>query len=337
MQTDLESLQSLILKDGYLKSIASSEPILKIQHKGESYNLTAFSLGVKTPEAPVLFLTGGIHGLERIGADLCLSLLKSTIDRLTWDQNLRQLLESIRLVFLPLVNPVGYYNFTRSNGKGVDLMRNAPVEALDPVPFLLGGHRISDKIPWYRGPTNILEPENQALVDLFSRECSLSRCVISLDFHSGFGLQDRLWFPYSKTKEPFEHLAEMNSFVQLFENTHPYHIYKIEPQSHAYLLNGDIWDYLYADYIKKNSNVYLPLTLEMGSWNWVKKNPLQLISKDGLFNPVKKHRVKRTFRRHHLLFDFILRALYSFEALHIKDSNMKHKHKSLAMERWYDT
>ena len=33
-------------------------------------------------------------------------------------------------------------------------------------------------------------------------------------------------------------------------------------------------------------NVFLPFTLEMGSWLWVRKNPRQMLDYFGYFNPV---------------------------------------------------
>jgi hypothetical protein len=262
--------------------------------------------------------------------------MKTTIDRLVWDHALRDLFKNIRLVFVPLVNPYGYYHLSRANPNGVDLMRNSPVKAIDKVPFLLGGHRYSNKLPWYQGSLGQLELENQVLEKVFLREVAASNCVISIDFHSGFGMKDRLWFPFSFTKTPFDHLPEMQALTHLFEQTHPYHIYQIEPQSKGYLLNGDMWDYLFLKFKEKNNkSVYIPLTLEMGSWSWVRKNPLQIFSRDGAFNPVKEHRLKRTYRRHHLLFDFLLRALYSNDVWSKLDVGLKSKHEQIAMERWY--
>jgi len=108
-------------------------------------------------------------------------------------------------------------------------------------------------------------------------------------------------------------------------------------QSHGYLLNGDIWDYIFLEHLKNNpSSIYLPLTLEMGSWIWVRKNPLQLFSRQGIFNPVKEHRLKRTFRRHHLLYDFTLKALNSYHAWSNLESGIKHKHYKSGIERWYE-
>jgi hypothetical protein len=293
-------------------------------------------MGSQLPEHPTLFLTGGVHGLERVGAQLAWSLLKTTMDRLIWDKSLQELFKSIRLVVLPLVNPVGYYNFKRSNGNDVDLMRNSPVIAIDKTPFLLGGQRYSKKIPWYQGESGVLELENKTIFDKFRSSCQHSQCIVSLDFHSGFGMKDRIWFPFSYTNKPFDRLAELHAFTHLFEQTHPYHIYKIEPQSEGYLLNGDIWDYLYLELSKFNpDSIFLPLTLEMGSWSWIRKNPLQLFSKHGIFNPIKEHRLKRTYRRHHLLFDFILKALYSHKIWSNIEPGIRQKHFRSGLERWY--
>jgi hypothetical protein len=58
----------------------------------------------------------------------------------------------------------------------------------------------------------------------------------------------------------------------------------------------------------------LPLTLEMGSWMWVRKNPLQGLSSLGRFNPLKPHRHRRTLRRHMPLLEFLLHAAASHRA-----------------------
>lgn len=196
---------------------------------------------------------------------------------------LKALLQKIRIVVVPLMNPVGFYHYKRSNGNNVDLMRNSPIDAVDKTPFLLGGHRLTPHLPWYRGAIDQLEIESQALQKLFEQQAEQSQFVVSIDFHSGFGMKDRLWFPFSYTKKPFDFLAETFALTELFEQSYPYHIYQIEPQSEGYLLNGDLWDYLFLNFRKKNpTGIFIPLTLEMGSWNWVRKNPLQLFSRQGV-------------------------------------------------------
>ncbi len=304
------------------------------------FPLLSLVFGNKQPTAPTLLLVGGVHGLERIGSQVVLALLKSFGELLLWDQQLIKSLQEFRIIFLPFVNPIGILKKTRSNPNGVDLMRNAPINADEDPTFLVGGHHISSRLPWYRGEA--LQPESEALIQLAKRFLFPSQHVISIDFHSGFGIKDRLWFPYAKTKKPFPHLAQMYALFENLERTFPNHIYQVEPQSKNYTTHGDLWDYIYDQYqVQHPQGTYLPLALEMGSWMWVKKNPSQLFSSLGPFNPMKPHRVKRILRRHLVLFDFLIRSihshqLWSFDGL--KDSEkMRHieKNKKLALSLWY--
>jgi hypothetical protein len=203
----------------------------------------------------------------------------------------------------------------RSTARGIDLMRNAPVDADGRVPFLAGGHRISSRLPWYRGKINQgLEQESQALVDFVRHEMFPSSFSIALDVHSGFGMKDRLWYPHARTKKDYKHLAEVLSLKKLLDESYPNHVYVVESQSKQYLAHGDLWDYLIELHEKElvqstDSRMFIPLTLEMGSWLWVKKNPLQIFStRIGSFHPIKAHRQKRIFRRHIFLFEFLMKA-----------------------------
>jgi len=337
MINDLLKLGKLVTKEGPLKELVKFEILTHIPYQHKTYPVFSFTIGSENPIHPTLFITGGVHGLERVGAQLAWSLLKSTLDRLMWDKSLQELFKNIRLVVVPLVNPVGYFHYKRSNGNDVDLMRNSPVRAIEKTPFLLGGQSYSKKLPWFQGNLQQMEDENIALRTKFFQSSGKSKCIISIDFHSGFGMKDRLWFPFSFTKNPFDRLPEMNALTRLFEETHPYHVYKIEPQSKGYLLNGDIWDYFFQELKSSNpDSVFLPITLEMGSWSWIRKNPMQLFSKQGIFNPMKEHRLKRTYRRHNLLFDFLLKAIYSHSVWSELDSIDHQSNLQLAMERWYE-
>lgn len=298
--------------------------------------LVGMSFGSRDPKAPVLGLFGGVHGLERIGAQVCLALLKSFSEHLLWDSMIHESLKKIRIVAVPMINPLGMMSIRRANPNGVDLMRNAPIDAEGKATWLLGGHRISNKLPWYRGALNApMEPENQAVFDFCQREFFQSEKVITVDFHSGFGVQDQIWFPYAKSTQAFPHIAEMHALKEVFERTHPHHFYRVEPQAKNYTTHGDLWDYIYEVYRSKNSGVYLPLAVEMGSWMWVKKNPLQLFSALGPYNPVKPHRKKRILRRHQTLFDFLIRSLVSPQAWTDLDFEQKNKHEVRSRELWY--
>ena len=203
----------------------------EVSFKGLTYPLVSVSYGDVT--GPTLLVTGGVHGLERIGAELCLSLLESFHYRLQWDQVLQQMLKKIQVVFVPLANPVGYFETTRGNANGVDLMRNAPIEATDPVPFLIGGQNYSSKIHWYRGQE--LQTETKFLCQVVQNILLKSNCLVSLDMHSGFGFKDQLWFPFATSYKKFTQLSEMFMLFDLFEKTNPYHVYKIEQIGRAHV------------------------------------------------------------------------------------------------------
>jgi hypothetical protein len=133
-----------------------------------------------------------------------------------------------------------------------------------------------------------MELELQGIYHFLKREVFQSKNVIILDVHSGFGGIDRIWFPYAHSKHPFPKIAETSALFRNFELAYPHHPYRIEPQSKSYCTHGDFWDYIFDQFSEENSktgNTLLTLTLEMGSWLWIKKNPLQMFSFLGVFRP----------------------------------------------------
>lgn len=274
----------------------------------------AFRFGTREPGAPALLVVGGVHGLERIGTDVALAFLSSLVARLAWDRVLHDALARCRVIVMPLVNPVGMARGQRANGNGVDLMRNAPPHPIGGTP-LLGGHRLSPRLPWYMGAADApMEPEAAALVKLVEDELFAAPFSIALDLHSGFGFRDRLWYPYARTREPLPDQAAIGALSRLLDDTLPNHVYKVEQTAQAYTIRGDLWDHLYDRRRAAGPGTLLPLTLEMGSWAWVRKNPLQGLSSLGRFNPIKPHRHRRTLRRHLPLIDFLVAAAASYRA-----------------------
>ena len=149
---------------------------------GSSYPVHVIALGNPSPDVPAVGFFGGVHGLERIGAGVVISYLQSLVMRLQWDSTLHRQLESVRLVFMPIVNPGGMALGTRANPNGVDLMRNAPVQAQEAVPFLVGGQRLSAGLPWYRGVKDrAMEVENRAVCDVVQTELLSRRFSLSID------------------------------------------------------------------------------------------------------------------------------------------------------------
>jgi len=319
------------------------ERLCQVNAAGAPLDVIAVTLGSTDPRAPTLGLFGGVHGLERIGTEVVMSFLSSLVHRLPWDASLHDQLATMRLVVMPVVNPGGLWLGTRANPQGVDLMRNAPVEATEPVPYLVGGQRLSAALPWYRGPEGKpMQPEAQALCDVVSRHLLGSDFALALDCHSGFGVQDRLWFPYAHTSTPIPHLAELHALHRIYIQSHPNHHYIVEPQSAQYLTHGDLWDHLYRqslpraefDTLRTSSPAFLPLTLEMGSWLWIKKNPRQLFNRHGIFNPLITHRHQRVLRRHTPLLEFLMRATASHLRWRPAPEDRALHHRQ-ALARWY--
>lgn len=309
---ELDALETLIQRGA---AHLRSDIVCEVEHRGERLPIHCVELGNPSPEVPAVGFFGGIHGVEEIGSQVVLAFLHTLVERLHWDASLAQVLDQVRLVFMPLVNAGGLRFSTRANPAGVDLMRNAPVDAEGRPPFLLGGQRLSRHLPWYRGRAGApMQPEAQALCRVVEQRLHSHRFSIALDCHSGYGAKDRIWFPYARSRRPIECLAEIYALRTMFRTTHPYHgIYIIEPQSNEYTTHGDLWDYLYDRSRTDLERLFIPLTLEMGSWLWVKKNPGQLFSVMGMFNPIAPHRHQRALRRHLTLLEFLVRAAMSHQ------------------------
>ncbi len=277
---------------------------------GAGFPVYVLEMGRQDADAPCVGFFGGVHGNERIGTEVVLAFLHSLLETGQWDEGLHHLLQRCRLVFMPLVNPVGMFRNQRANGAGIDLMRNSSVES-GQAHWLLGGQRLSRHLPWYRGRRGERAPESAALIQLVRERLLSAPFSIALDCHSGFGVRNYIWFPYAHSRQPIPHLAEIYALRTLFRRSFPNHVsYQIEPQCRHYMTHGDLWDELYLESLQQQAS-FLPLTLEMGSWLWVKKNPRQLFSRLGLFNPLVPHRKRRILRQHLLWFDFLTRAVAS--------------------------
>lgn len=334
----LPELKEILYLAGQLDGLARVETLATLEHDGHSFPVQAIRFGPEDPETPVLALFGGVHGLERIGTRVVTAYLQTIMELARWDRSTQDMLRTTRLLMVPLVNPVGMYLKRRSNGNSVDLMRNAPVEAVGLAPWhLFGGHRLSPLLPWYRGAEgDPLEPEAQAVCDIVRREIFPSRLALAVDVHSGYGHVDRFWFPYAKTREPFAAVAEAMALKQLLDRAYAHHVYRMEPQSREYIAHGDLWDYLYDEYrTVQPDGCFIPFTLELGSWLWVKKNWRQFFSRQGMFNPHLPHRERRILRRHVFLFEFLYRAVRSSEPWAALDAGRRECLERQGLEHWY--
>lgn len=329
---ELTALERLIAHGGAQLDVSTA---CTVAAGGHALPVYVLGLGNPSLDVPAVGFFGGIHGLERIGTQVLLAFLQSLLARLRWDQVLHQQLESVRLIFMPLVNPGGMWHSTRCNPQGVDLMRNAPVDASEKVPFLLGGQRYSARLPWYRGALGApMEEESRAVCGIVEQQLLSRNFSLALDCHSGFGVRDRIWFPHAHTTVPIPHLPDICALEELFSQSYPNHNYVFEPQSSQYRTHGDLWDHLYLNAVSRSERVFLPLTLEMGSWLWVKKNPSQLFTRLGMFNPKPVHRLQRVLRSHTVWFDFLARAACGYQRW-LPEGAARGARQASAMARWY--
>ncbi len=329
---ELEQLEAILALAGEALEVRNA---CHVEVARRRFPVPVVTLGSRDATRPAVAFFGGVHGLERIGTAVVLAYLKSVVMRLRWDDSLHALLERVRFVFMPLVNPGGMWLGTRANPAGVDLMRNSPSECAGRAPFLVGGQRFSATLPWYRGRADeAMQQEAEALCRVVREELLARPLSIALDCHSGFGVTDRLWIPYARSRDPIPHLAEMHALRRLFDDTYANHRYIFEPQSLQYLAHGDLWDHLYDESLRLPGRTFLPLTLEMGSWLWVKKNPRQLLTLTGIFNPVARHRLQRVLRRHISFLDFLARASASHRRW-LPDAQRRAALHDEAIEHWY--
>ena len=160
---ELIRLEALIDR---LPATVKATEIARFKSGLHSYPSYVIELAAFDATKPTLLLTGGVHGLERIGSAVLIAFLESLLQRLEWDHGLQHQLSQLNVLMLPMVNPVGMAHHRRSNGNGVDLMRNAPVHCEDKAAFLVGGHQYSARLPWFRGNPQQPEAESQALFEL---------------------------------------------------------------------------------------------------------------------------------------------------------------------------
>lgn len=280
----------------------------------EGFRFPIHSLEIGTEAAikknPVGIIAG-VHGLETIGVRVLLDFLEYILS----PNSLGYLPEidkgKIGIVSMPIVNPGGVALKMRANPAGVDLMRNSGVDAEKPMAFF-GGHKISPKLPYYRG--NTMEPEARVLYRFLQKYFFESKKPLMnvLDIHSGFGTIDHVWWPFAYTKEKCKDEPLFLELANYLKETCHNVSFRYGPQSESYTTNGDLWDrfYIHFNEARKNGkeskkSIFLPWTLEIGTWSDLKKDPLRALKKRGIFNPAKENKTERITGYRKFLTDFV--------------------------------
>ena len=85
-----------------------------IHYRGKDYPIYSFEIGPEHQDTPVIGLFGGVHGLEKVGTHVVLSYLNYVLEQLNWNSTIQALFEQVRLVSIPLINPIGFFHQKRS-------------------------------------------------------------------------------------------------------------------------------------------------------------------------------------------------------------------------------
>ncbi|MEJ0002900.1 MAG: M14 family zinc carboxypeptidase [Pararobbsia sp.] len=305
---ELDDLLSILSAAG---ARFSTRTVCEIQVDARPFPLLATTLGSDHPQAPRSASSAACMGSSRSARNSCSTIMRALLQRLEWDELLLQQLRVVRLVFMPIVNPGGMWAKTRSNPNGVDLMRNAPQNAEGHVPFLAGGQRIGPWLPWYRGAAGApMEPESLALLRVVKEELMSRPLSFAVDCHSGFGWgrQHLVSLCADRPQDgPSARDVPAQDFVRTGLPASSVHLRAAKPSIPSARRSLGT-----APTTRRRRRISsCRWTLELGSWRWIRKNPTQLFSRVGIFNPVMAHRTQRVLRRHVNFLDFLTRAAFA--------------------------
>jgi hypothetical protein len=300
-----------------LRVVRESEGLIRIRHldysglspRGGRWPIYLLEIGkpaALSKHNPLLI--SGVHGLETIGIRIHLDILRAMLSKKSkfYSEPLRQ--GKLGIYSIPILNPSGVAGLTRSNARGIDLNRNSGIEAKGAMPFF-GGHKISPRLPYYRGKS--MERESRALIRFLKNELwhGKNRIHAALDIHSGYGSQNYLWWPYSYTKDD---VYQRPAFELLGDELRKRHsLYRIEPMALSYQTHGDLWDLALLEFEKQQrtglyqKSQFLPYTLEIGTWQEIRKQPTRLFSREKIFNPPPESRKQYLKAHRALIWDFI--------------------------------
>jgi len=179
----LENLQALALEHPEVCRLCY------VGQSGQGRDMLAlrFSLAPESGMYPELLLAGGIHGDEKPGAEVVLRYASWLADYQNQPE-LEDLLRRAAVYLLPVCNPDGHVNNTRTNAANYDLNRNFPdgvLTTLEPL-AAAGNLHLTD--------TASLQPEQQTLMTWLCQH----RFAAAVHLHTGTRL---VCFPYGNNAQ----------------------------------------------------------------------------------------------------------------------------------------
>jgi len=263
-----------------------SSKLFSIGRSAKGRDINCLRLGGYTDGKPGVLYISLVHGVEFIGGEVNLEVMKWFADpdnreKADW------ILSRCNVYFLPVLNPDGYaqavwehsnfrFTFSRKNGRGVDLNRNFSVA-------FSGG----DNHPWtglplkfmpvYRGPEAFSEPETAAFRDFILS----SPIRTSLSFHSSGRM---IGYPYCYKKEKCADYKTLRAVAVEMRRRQKNVKYRVMQEYDYVPTSGDMDDWLYDE-----AGV-LPFLMEIGRFGFLYEKPHRWLNPFAWVNVPRPHR-----------------------------------------------
>lgn len=196
---------------------------------------------------PTAAYLGAHHAREHLSVEVPLLAAKRILEESASNPRIQRLLETRRMVFIPMVNPDGamhdirdgrYHMWrknhrqTRDGVEGVDLNRNYDQN------WARGGSSSNPRSDVYHGPAPFSEPESRAIKEFVEQNPEL-RAMIS--FHS-FG--ELVLYPWSGSYDPVG-ARDRRIFESWGRELAVSNGYRVQQSSDLYVSTGDTCDWAY--------------------------------------------------------------------------------------------
>ena len=138
-----------------------------------------------TTRVPKAFITCGVHGYEKTPALTTYLMLKQMCESWEGNQLIEALRHNVHFLVIPVANPTGWNDYTRTNRNGVDINRN----------FASGWVQRTVGSSTYGGSAPFSEPESRYIRDVFVAHPDID---MMYDFHNFFGdssTTNFIWIP----------------------------------------------------------------------------------------------------------------------------------------------
>lgn len=309
-----------------------------IDYRKHRFPLTSFRFGENSSQASKIIFVSGLNGQDKLAIHLVLAYLKNIIRISSRDNSFAKRFKQFQLIFYPLANPTGMFTQRKTNENGVDLTRNAPIDAGRLALPLFSGQRISSRLPWYRGSKrSSMEVETSTLCQFISEESESSELTLVLDVRSSLGSSDNILFPYSCNSNVIPDAHHILALKKILDCYIPSNQFQFEPAHKRSIIHGDLWDFLYSrHHSQSNKGLFIPLRLEIGNIPWLRRSPKQALQLVGIASPVEQAALKAIQQPYTHLFDFLLQAVSSEQHRWAKLSKGENYHlKRKARQKWY--